>query len=143
MEKLLVDTNIVVDLLTKREGHYKEAQDLFTLSDTGKVRLLVSSLTFANTHYLLAKHKNKDEARRILVKFKVLVEVAPLDDKIVELALASNFNDFEDAIQYNTAIENDVDIIITRNLKDFKSSKLPVLTAKEYIRKQVPFDHHR
>jgi predicted nucleic acid-binding protein len=135
MEKLLVDTNIVVDLLSRREDYYKEAQDLFTLSDEGKVKLLVSSLTFANTHYLLTRHKNKDESRNILIKFKVLVEVAKLDDKIIELALASDFTDFEDAIQYYTAVENGVDIIITRNLKDFKLSKIPVLTAKEYIRK--------
>jgi len=67
-----------------------------------------------------------------LIKFKVLVEVAKLDDKIIELALASDFMDFEDAIQYYTAVENGVDVIITRNLRDFKTSKLPVLTAKEY-----------
>jgi predicted nucleic acid-binding protein len=132
MEKLLVDTNIVVDLLSRREDFYREAQDLFTLSDEGKVKLLVSSLTFANTHYLLNRYKNKDEARKILIKFKVLVEVAKLDDKIIELALASDFTDFEDAIQYYTAVENGVDVIITRNLRDFKTSKLPVLTAKEY-----------
>ncbi|MFY8132959.1 MAG: type II toxin-antitoxin system VapC family toxin [Bacteroidia bacterium] len=132
MEKLLVDTNVVVDLLTRREDFYREAQDLFTLSDEGKVKLLVSSLTFVNTHYLLNRYKNKDEARKILIKFKVLVEVAKLDDKIIELALASDFTDFEDAIQYYTAVENGVDVIITRNLRDFKTSKLPVLTAKEY-----------
>jgi predicted nucleic acid-binding protein len=132
MEKLLVDTNVVVDLLTRREDFYREAQDLFTLSDEGKVKLLVSSLTFVNTHYLLNRYKNRDEARKILIKFKVLVEVAKLDDKIIELALASDFSDFEDAIQYYTAVENGVDVIITRNLRDFKTSKLPVLTAKEY-----------
>lgn len=137
MEKILVDTNIVVDLLTSREEYYKEAQDLFTLSDEGKVKLIVSSLNIAKTHYLLTRHKNKDEARKTLIKFKVLVDVAALNDKIIELALASEFTDFEDAVQYYTAVENDVDIIITRNLKDFKASKLPVLTAKEYISKSL------
>ena len=135
IEKLLVDTNIVVDLLTKREGFYKDAQDLFTLSDAGKVKLFVSALTFANTHYLLTKYKNRSDARNILIKFKVLVEVAKLDDKIIELSLASDFEDFEDAIQYHTALANGVNCIVTRNLKDFKRSKLPVLTAKEYLNK--------
>jgi predicted nucleic acid-binding protein len=65
----------------------------------------------------------------------VLVEVLPLDDKVLELALVSDFKDFEDAIQYHTALENDIDIIITRNKKDFKNSKIPVLTAKEYLKK--------
>lgn len=74
-------------------------------------------------------------ARKILIKFKVLIEVLPMDNKILELALVSYFNDFEDAIQYNTALENDIDIILTRNKKDFKKSILPVLTAKEYLKK--------
>ena len=135
MEKLLVDTNIVIDLLSKREEFFQEAQELFTLADNNKVELYVSALTFANTHYLLSKYQKLDEARKTLIKFKVLVKVSPLDDKIVELALVSDFKDFEDAIQYHTALENEVDIIITRNKKDFKNSKLPVMTAKEYLKK--------
>lgn len=134
MEKLLVDTNIVIDLLSKREKFFQEAQELFTLADNNEVALFVSALTFANTHYLLAKYQKLDEARKTLMKFKVLVNVAALDDKIVELALVSDFKDFEDAIQYHTALENEVDIIITRNKKDFKNSKLPVMTAKEYLK---------
>ncbi len=135
MEKLLVDTNIVIDLLSKREEFFQEAQELFTLADNNEVVLFVSVLTFANTHYLLAKYQKLDEARKTLMKFKVLVNMAALDDKIVELALVSDFKDFEDAIQYHTALENEVDIIITRNKKDFKNSKLPVMTAKEYLKK--------
>jgi predicted nucleic acid-binding protein len=135
MEKLLVDTNIVIDLLSKREEFFQEAQELFTLADNNEVVLFVSALTFANTHYLLSKYQKLDEARKTLIKFKVLVNVAALDDKIVELALVSDFKDFEDAIQYHTALENEVDIIITRNKKDFKNSKLPVMTAKEYLKK--------
>lgn len=133
MEKILVDTNIVIDLLSKREGFYKEAQELFTLSDQKKAKLYISSLTIANTHYLLARDHKLNEARKILIKFKVLVEVLPIDDKILELALVSDFKDFEDAIQYHTALENELDMIITRNKKDFKDSFLPVLTAKEFL----------
>jgi len=135
MEKILVDTNIVIDLLSKREEFYKEAQELFTLADHNKVKLYISSLTIANTHYLLARNYKLNEARKILMKFKVLVSVLPMDDKILELALVSNFKDFENAIQYHTALENDLDIIIIRNKKDFKKSILPVLTAKEYLKK--------
>ncbi len=135
MEKLLVDTNIIIDLLSKREEFYQEAQQLFTLADTKQVELFVSSLSFANTYYLLSKFQNREYARKILIRFKILVQVAQLDDKILELALLSDFRDFEDAIQYHTALENGIDIIITRNKKDFKTSKLPVMTAKEYLMK--------
>lgn len=133
MKKLLIDTNIIVDLLAKRQNFYLEAQELFTLADEKKIKLYISSLTFANTHYLLSKELNSNEARKVLIKFKLLVEILSLDEKILELALSSDFNDFEDAIQYYTALENKLEVIITRNKKDFKSSLLPVLTAKEYL----------
>ncbi|OJX87642.1 MAG: twitching motility protein PilT [Paludibacter sp. 47-17] len=133
MENLLIDTNIIVDLLSKRKNFYQEAQELFTLADEQEVKLYISSLTFANTHYLLSKELNSNEARKVLIKFKLLVSILPLDDKILELALSSDFNDFEDGIQYYTALENKLNIIITRNKKDFKTSTLPVLTAREYL----------
>lgn len=133
MKNLLIDTNIIVDLLSKRKNFYQEAQELFTLADEQDIKLYISSLTFANTHYLLSRELNSDEVRKILIKFKLLVYILPLDDKLLELALSSDFNDFEDAIQYYTALENNLNIIITRNKKDFKTSKLPVLTAKEYL----------
>lgn len=132
MEKIFVDANIVMDLLEKREQFYQEAQELFTLSDKKNVKLYVSALTLTNVHFLLFKHL-KMEARKVLAKFKVLVEVLAVDDKIIDLSLASDFKDFEDAIQYYTAIQNEMDIIITRNKKDFKNSDLPILTAKEFL----------
>lgn len=136
MDKIFVDTNIVIDLLQKRVDFFEEAQELFTLADKKKVKLFISSLTIANTHFLLSKYYNSIDARKILAKFKVLVEVLPLDNKIIELALSSDFKDFEDAIQFYTAIENNTNIIITRNKKDFKKQNIPILTAKEYINRR-------
>ncbi len=135
MEQLFVDTNIVLDLLAQRADFFQEAQELFTRADLNKVELTISALTFANTHYILSKHLKLEETRKILNTFKVLVNVAPVDDKIIELALASDFKDFEDAIQYYSALESKAQIIITRNKKDFKYAKIPIMTAKEYIRK--------
>jgi predicted nucleic acid-binding protein len=132
MTKVFVDTNIVLDLLQKRVGFYEEAQQLFTLADAKEVELYVSALTIANTHYILSKYL-KMEARKVLSKFKVLVEVLPTNDKILSLSLRSDFPDFEDAIQYYTAIENEIGFIITRNKKDFIQSTIPVLTAREYL----------
>jgi hypothetical protein len=67
----------------------------------------------------------------------VLVKVLPLEDKAIELSLASDFNDFEDGLQYFAAMDNESDMIITRNKKDFKNSKIPVMTAGEYLIKQA------
>ena len=135
MEKVFVDTNIIIDLLAKREPFYKDAQDLFTLSDKKEIHLCISSLSFANAYYSIAKHHKEVDAKKYLAKFKVLVTVLALEDKAIELALASEFNDFEDGLQYFTAMDNDADIIITRNKKDFKNAKIPVLTAGEYLKK--------
>ena len=136
MERLFIDTNIVIDLLSKREDFYREAQELFTLADEKTISLYISALTFANTHYILTRQLNADSARKILTKFKTLVEILSLEDKVLELALVSDFRDFEDAIQYHIALDNKIDIIITRNKKDFKKSTLPVLTAREYLNRR-------
>ena len=133
MDKILVDTNIILDLLAKRALFFAEAQQLFTLADKNKVKLYVSSLTIANTYYVLSQSLKIQDARKIIRKFKILVSVLAVDEKIIDLALDSEFIDFEDAIQYYAAAENGVDLIITRNLKDFKPSIIPVLTAKDYL----------
>lgn len=134
MSKLLIDTNIVLDLLAKREPFYRSAAQLFSLADKQKLELSISSLTFANTNYVLSRLKTTQEAREILRRFRVLIKVLPLNDKIIDLALNdNNFKDFEDGLQYYTAMENEQEVIITRDLKDFKESKIPAMTADEYL----------
>jgi predicted nucleic acid-binding protein len=132
--KIFVDTDVVFDLLAKREPFYTFAAQLFTNADKQEVTICVSSLCFGNLNYILSKHKSAVEARKILSRFKVLVTILPVDDKIIELALNSDFKDFEDAIQYYCAIENGINILITRNLKDFKPVRIPVLTAEEFVK---------
>jgi len=73
------------------------------------------------------------ESRRILSTFKILVKVLAVDDKIIDLSLNSAFKDFEDAIQYYTATENQVDILLTRNLKDYKAARITVMMAEDYL----------
>ncbi len=137
MINILLDTNIVIDLLASRDPFYAEAAELFSLADKKSIKLSVSALSLANTHYILSKFTNDQEARKILRNFKVIVDILPLDDKVVDLALNSDFKDFKDAIQYFTAIENDQKLIVTRNKSDFKESKIPVMTAGEFL-KSIP-----
>ncbi len=134
MTRIFIDTNIVIDLLSEREPFYNSAAQVFSLGDKGKLDLSVSSLTFANTSYILSRQKTPQEAREILRRFRILVKVLSLNDKIIDLALNdSNYKDFEDGIQYYTALENDQDIIITRDLQGFKESKIPVMTADGFL----------
>ena len=134
MKKLLLDTNIVIDLLAQREPFYNDAAKIFSLADKKKIKISVSALTFANTNYILQKSNNIQSTREILRKLKVIVNVISLNDKVIELALNdSGFGDFEDGLQYYSALENNLDIIVTRNQKDFKASKIPIMNAAEFI----------
>ena len=134
MKRLFIDTHIVIDLLSRRHPFYNEAANLFSLADKKIIELNVSSLTIANTSYTLLRHMDSQKTKSILRKLRLIVRILPLDDRIVGLALNDDlFIDFEDALQYFTAIDNEQDIIITRNLKDFKNSTLPVLTARQFL----------
>lgn len=134
MKKLFIDTNIVLDLLAKREPFYESSAKMFSLADRNEIQMSVSSLTFANTNYVLSKLKSASEAKEILRKFKLLVHIVSLSEKIVDLALNdSAFKDFEDGLQYYSALESNQDIIITRNQKDFKSSQVAIMSAEEFL----------
>jgi predicted nucleic acid-binding protein len=134
VEKVFVDSDIVLDLLSGRQPHYKFAAELFSLADENSIKVYVSSLTFANIDYILSKQLSTGQARKMLLKFKTLVNVLSVNDKIIELALLSDFNDFEDAIQYNTAIENSITSLLTRNLKVYKKTEITILTAQQYLK---------
>ena len=136
MTKILIDTNVIIDLLAKRKKFYVDSMKLFSLADRKKIHLVISTLSIANTHYLLNDVMKMKAGRTIIRKFKVLVDAYPLNDKIVELALNDKkIKDFEDGIHYYTALESNCDAIITRNVKDFNNSSIPVFQPIEYLSK--------
>ena len=132
MTRLFLDTNIVVDLLEGREPFCYDAAQLFTMAHDKKVQLLVSPMTFSTASFLLRKH-GPEGVRKLLSNLRQLVSVTISDEQTVDDSIASQFKDFEDAMQYYTALNAKAEIIITRNGKDFKASRLPVMTASEYL----------
>ncbi|MCW3113359.1 MAG: PilT protein domain protein [Segetibacter sp.] len=134
MEQVFVDTDIILDVLSKREPFYIHAASLFSAADRNEISVCVSSLAFANLNYILSKQFSIGQARKVLLKFKTLVTVLSVTDKVIELALSSGFKDFEDAIQYFTAIENNVGTLLTRNLKDYKAAEISVMTAEQFLK---------
>ncbi len=133
MNSIFLDTNVILDLIEDRKPFSLYTQYIFSRKEANEVILYTSSLNFANMHYIISKKTNKDTALKTLIKLKLLISLLPLTDKIIELSLASNFSDFEDAIQYFTAIENGINTIITRDIKDFKKAKINVLSSKQYF----------
>ncbi|MBK7889193.1 MAG: PIN domain-containing protein [Bacteroidetes bacterium] len=134
MLKVFVDTDIILDLLAKRDPHYQYSAKLFSLADEDEIKVYVSSLSFSNLNYILSKQFTAVQARKKLLTFKTLVNVLSVSEKSVDLALNSDFNDFEDALQYFTALEFKISTLITRNLKDYKKADISVLTAEQFIK---------
>ncbi len=134
MLKVFVDTDIILDLLAKRDPHYQYSAKLFSLADEDEIKVYVSSLSFSNLNYILSKQFTTVQARKKLLTFKTLVNVLSVSEKSVDLALNSDFNDFEDALQYFTALEFKISTLITRNLKDYKKADISVLTAEQFIK---------
>jgi predicted nucleic acid-binding protein len=133
MKKIFADTDIILDMLARREPFYPYAAELFSLVEKGKIKAHVSPVIITNIHYILCRLKGKEEAMKHLRKLRLLVKILPVDEKIIDLALNSGFTDFEDAVQYYVSKENGIDYLLTRNKKDFKKAALTVLTAEEYL----------
>jgi predicted nucleic acid-binding protein len=132
MKKVFLDTNVVVDLLDKREPFYQSAVALFTLAYNKKISLYISPLTYATAAYLLRKN-GSERVKILLSNLRQLSKVTFMNDRVVDDALASPFDDYEDALQYYSALSKQVDVIVTRNIRDFRSALLPVLTPDEFL----------
>jgi predicted nucleic acid-binding protein len=131
--RLFIDTNVMLDFLGERHPFYESMAKLTTLADKGKLKLVVSPISFATVNYFITKFESSEIAKEKLRKFKIICEISKLDEHIIEKGLNADFKDFEDSLQYFSAVESNCDILITRNGKDFKNSYIPVMTADEYL----------
>ena len=133
MQKIFLDTNIVIDLLGERANFYQPAAKILTLADQKKIEIYTSPTSISNTYYLLSRFENTKIALEKIRKFKVLCSISMMDDEVIEKAINSNFKDFEDAMQYFSALASNCDLIVTRNEKDFKNALIPVLNGESYL----------
>jgi len=133
MQKIFIDADVILDLLAKRETHYKYAAALFTLIDSSKCKAFTTPVVISNIYYILKKLKKEEFAGNKVRKLRLLLNILAVNEKIIDLALSSNFKDFEDAIQYYASVENKIDFIVTRNRKDYKASAIPVVSPEEYL----------
>ncbi len=134
MRKVFLDTNIIVDLIADRQPFSKYAIEIFQKAEENYFQLFTSSHSIATTHYLLKKHLEEKELRNVLSNLLDYLTVIAVDSDIIKKGLRSKYKDFEDSIQILCAssIEN-IDCIVTRNIKDFKNSEVPVFTPDEII----------
>jgi len=130
---VFLDSDIILDVLAMRSPHYRDSAKIMSLVEKKKVAGFTSPLVFANLHYLLRKLKSKEYALQSLRKLRILMSILPMDQSHIDHALNSNFDDFEDALQYFSAKSRKMDFIITRNKKDYKNSSISVCTPTEYL----------
>jgi predicted nucleic acid-binding protein len=135
MKNIFIDTNILLDLLTDRKPFSDHTEELLGLTQTQKIKVYVSAISFNNIYYIIRKANGHKSSIQLIKEMRELVNIMAVGEDIIDKALASDFHDFEDAIQYFSAVSNkNIEAIITRNSKDFKSSDLPVLSSHEACR---------
>ena len=135
MTDIFIDTDVIIDFLIDREPHSREAAIIFTLIEQKKLKGYVSSLTFNNLYYVLRKIESHNKVIAKLDSISRLLTILKVDQQIIKLAIASEFPDFEDSIQYNCALGyKKIDVLITRNIKDYKGSQIPVMTPAIYLK---------
>jgi len=133
MINIFLDTNVILDLLAKRDPFYDSIAKVATLADEKKIGLVSSPFSFTTVEYVLRKYESSESVLTKLRKFKIICHICEVNEETIEKALNSGFADFEDSVKYFSAIQASCSIIITRNGKDFKNSSIPIMTAEEYL----------
>lgn len=134
MIRIFVDSDVILDLLTKREPHYLFAAQLFSLVEENKITAYTSPIVIANIYYILTKLTNRTQSLKQIKKIMSFFKIAPVDEQIMKLAYDSGFNDFEDAIQYYAAKKYSIPIFVTRNKNDYNVKDISVCNAEEYMK---------
>ena len=135
MTGIFIDTGIIIDFLADRQPFSQEAAAFFNLIDKKEVIAYSSALSYSNLYYVLSKYAPHKKVIALLNELSGLISILKVDDSIIKASLASDFKDFEDAIQYFTALENKkINVIITRNIKDYKKSSLPVMSPETFLK---------
>ena len=133
--KLLIDANIILDVLQKREPHYRYSSLIWKLCETDKAEGYVSVLTFMNIAYILRKELTPDKISDTYKAMSLIFSFEELTENDVRNAIEMGLKDFEDAVQIQTAHRVGADFIITRNVKDFMKSPIPAYSPKELIKR--------
>lgn len=130
--RVFLDTNVILDLIQRRVG-YDDAALIMQKSENGEYSLYTSSLSMVNIAYILRKYYRGESLYHLLEELGDIIGVITVSSEAYHKALQSRALDFEDAIQLFSAIESDMDCIVTRNAQDFIFDKLPIYTPFDFL----------
>lgn len=131
--RVLLDTNVVLDFVLRRQPFFVEADEIFIRLQNNDFEAVVSAITPINVFYTTRKEIDKETAFPAIEELLKLVQIAGSNNQIYQNALLLNFNDYEDAVQHECALAENLDAIVTRNTKDYKNASLKVYSPGEFL----------
>jgi predicted nucleic acid-binding protein len=131
--RVLVDLNIILDVLQKRESFYEASAGLLAMIETGKIEGFVAAHSVTTLFYLVSKDQSPAAARVILTSLMQFLKIAPVDHAVIEAALNMPYKDFEDAVQMISAMQCKADFLVTRNIKDYQPAPVTVIQPVELL----------
>ena len=140
MDYVLIDSDVILDFFFDREPFADYASEIFTLCEIGKIKGLTTPVIISNVYYLLSKIAKHEVVIEKLKQLLSIVDIAEINKEVIIEALNSKFKDFEDALQnYAAENSNSVEIILTRNIKDYQKSKLAVFSPEMYLKNKTSY----
>ena len=131
--RLFVDSVVILDLVLQRDNHFEFAQNLFGQYQQGKCALYTSSIVLANMHFIIRKLHDVKFANSSILFVNKHFKIIDANNEDIENSIQSKFSDFEDGVQYFSALRSKkIDALITRNVKDYKRALVPVFTPKQW-----------
>ena len=130
---VLIDLNVLLDVLQKREPFYETSAGLLAAVETGQVQGFVAAHSLTTLFYLIQKSRSAAKARASITNLLQFIQIAPVDQSTIEQALNLDFRDFEDAVQMISAVQGKMDCLVTRNVKDYQTALLPVMQPVDFL----------
>ncbi len=130
---VLLDTNIIVDVALERQPHFEASQQVLLLVEQGQIEGYISASTFGDLYYIIRRSRGREWTTDFINWLVTYCQIATVNQAVIRMALTSNFRDFEDAIQYATAVINQLDAIVTRNPQDFPVTTPRIMTPNQLI----------
>ena len=134
MKKVLIDTNIILDIALQRQPFFEEASQIFAKIDKGEINGFITASSVTDIYYITRKSCGREKTMAFIRELTDIFEVLSVTKENIIDALDTEFKDFEDAIQYCIADMNKIDIIVTRNKSDFEHSTIDVVTPNELLK---------
>jgi predicted nucleic acid-binding protein len=131
--RIFIDTNVLLDVLAKRAPFYGHAARIWTLAELGKVEALVSAISFNNVYYVVRRSSNCNSAEQALQLMRNVFVPVPLSVQILNQAIDAEFKDFEDAIQFHSAIHANAACLVTRDIDHFPDTDIPINTPAGFL----------